>query len=380
MLRALCTRLQAAGYTADSLRRLLDIAQPDDVGLLNHSPALERIRDERTPAGTLIRLFFLEEQETAARAATVLSRQLCEDLVHGNLLRNRNGKVTAQLRIDPVDDQYFLADRRFHGLAANALRLPGRDPVYPPSSDSLLLRQAIHAPTAGRVLDLCTGSGVQALRHMHTAERITSVDLNPRAAAVARLNAALNGASNVDVREGNLYAPVSGEQFDLIIANPPFVASPYASGPAYHSGGATGDSVLRRIISGWRTHLAQGGRAFAITHRALRAGEPIEAVARSWFRRFTGRALVLVLERGTAIDLAAAQSLFALDRGLAAYAREVRRWISHLHRLRIHTVALLLIVAEQATPQSLEVVEAQPRVLPIPLTPSTSDRIAAWLG
>lgn len=78
MLRALCTRLQAAGYTADSLRRLLDIAQPDDVGLLNHSPALKRIRDERTPAGTLIRLFFLEEQETAARAATVLSRQLCE--------------------------------------------------------------------------------------------------------------------------------------------------------------------------------------------------------------------------------------------------------------------------------------------------------------
>jgi len=379
-LRRLHTGLQAGGYTPDTLQRLLGITRPDDVGPLNHAPACERIRSDRGSAATLVRLFFLEEPETAARIASALTPTLCAELVTFGLLRKRNGQLTAQLRIDAVEDQYFLADRRFQRIAVSALRLSGGDPVYPPSSDSLLLREAVNAPTARRVLDLCTGSGVQALRHLPTAEHITAVDLNPRATAMARLNAAFNGADRVDVRRGDLYAPVRGERFDLIIANPPFVASPYSNGPAYHAGGGRGDRVLRRIITGWEGHLAPRGRAFAITHCALRAGEPIEGVARSWFSRFSGRALVLVLEEGTAVDLAAAQSLFALDRGLAAYAREVRRWVTHLRRLHFQTVALLLIIAERAVPRCMEVVDAQPRVLHLPLTPSTADRIATWLG
>lgn len=379
-LHSLHTRLAAAGYTPEALKHTLGITQPDDVGFLNHAPALERVRDDRTAAATLIRLFFLEDQETERRVATALSRKLYKELVGAGLLRSCGGEVCAQLRIDPVDDQYFLADRRFRSLVPKALQLPGRDPVYPPSSDSLMLREAIMAPNARRVLDLCTGSGVQALRQAHAAERIVAVDLNPRAAAVARLNASLNDAAHVDVRLGDLYAPVGNERFDLIIANPPFVASPYSGGPAYHSGGKTGDSVLRRIIAGWTTHLAPSGRAFAITHLAVRTSEEIETVATSWFRRFSGRAVVLVLERGTAVDLAAAQALFALNHGLAAYAREVRLWVDHLRRLRIHTVALLLVVAERSDRQHLEVIEAQPRILPIPLTPSVPDRIASWLG
>jgi carbamoyltransferase len=195
---------------------------------------------------------------------------------------------------------------------------------------------------------------------------------------MVRLNAQLNDAANVEVRVGDLYAPVGGEQFDLIVANPPFVASPYIGGPAYHSGGAAGDTVLRRIIAGWGTRLAGGGRAFAITHRALRAGEDIEAVAGGWFRNFPGRGLVLILERGTAVDLAAAQALFALRQGLAAYGREVTRWIDHLRRLRVRAVVVLLIVAEKRGEQQLEVIEAQPRTLPIPLTPPVSERIANW--
>jgi carbamoyltransferase len=330
-----------------------------------------------------MRLLFLERAEPERRVAGVLSRELYRELLRCGLLQRSGGGVRAQLRIDAVDDQYFIADRRFRPGTTSALGLPGRDPVYPPSSDSLILREAILAPDARCVLDLCTGSGVQALRLVHSAkthgaERIVAVDLNPRAVAVARLNAQLNGAANIEARVGNLYAPVGGEQFDLIVANPPFVASPYASGPAYHSGGRVGDTVLRRIISGWRTHLASGGRAFAIAHRALRAGEDIETVAHGWFKDFPGRGLVLILERGTAVDLAAAQAVFALRQGLAAYGREVTRWADHLRRLRVCAVAVLLIVAEKTLEQHLEVIDAQLRVLPIPLTPSVADRVAGW--
>jgi carbamoyltransferase len=265
-------------------------------------------------------------------------------------------------------------------MAPRALHLPGGDPVYPPSSDSLILRDAVSLPQRPRILDLCSGSGIQGLQQAHLATDIVAVDISPRAAAVARLNAALNGVSHFDARVGSLYAPVRGARFDVILANPPFVTSPYRKGPAYHAGGPTGDAVLRRIIAGWTPHLREGGRAFAISHVGLRTGVDVSAVAAEWFRGFLGRALVLVLETGSAVDLAAAQSLFALEQGLRTYAAEVRRWVSYLRRHRITSIAAVVIAAERGTTASLEVVDAAPRVLPIPLGPAPDQRIRTWFG
>lgn len=137
---------------------------------------------------------------------------------------------------------------------------------------------------------------------------------------------------------------------------------------------------MRRVLAGLARHLRAGGLACAISHLALRAGEDASVAARRWFRHFPGRALVLVLETGTAIDLAAAQSLFALDRGLAAYAAEVRRWVRYLRQHHVSTVVLLLIVAQRSGRPGLEVTAAPQRMLPIPLSPPPAQQIAAWLG
>lgn len=378
-LTRLAARLREAGYTATTLHERLGLTYPDDVGLLNHAAALERVAGDRSAAATLIRLFFLEATEPSRHIAALFRRRDHESLVSSGVLHERGGKTRARVRIDPIGDQYFAADRRFRALDSRALRLSGRDPVYPPSSDSLLLRDAIVAPEARRALDVCTGSGIQALQRARTVEQVIAVDINARAAAIARFNAQLNGVDNVEVRIGDLYAPVRDHQFDLIIANPPFVSSPYATGPAYHAGGPTGDRVLRRIIGGWGKYLRPGGRAFAISHLAVRRGEDVQSIAARWFSRFPGRALVLVLETGTPIDLAAAQALFALEHGLTAYAAEVRRWVDYLRRHRIAAVSLLLIVAARDARAGVDVVDAHPRVLPLPLTPGPADRIAAWL-
>ena len=376
----LSATLRAAGYTEPELHRLLGITVPDDVGLLNQAPALERLARDYSAAATLIRLFFLETAEPEQHVARVLARRGCADLVALGMLRRRSGKLQARVRIDAVGGQYFVADRRFQGADRAALRLPNGDAVYPASSDSLMLRDAVVVPGARHLLDLCTGSGIQALQLAGSTERVVAVDVNPRAAAAADFNARLNGVENVDVRVGDLYAPVRGERFDVIIANPPFVASPYANAPSYHSGGPRGDRILHRIIAGLGRHLREGGRAFAITHLALRGGEDVQSVASKWFRDFPGRALVLVVETGTPVDLAAAQALFALGRGLQAYAAEVRRWVEYLRRRRIERVSVLLIAAERGVQRSVEVVDAQPRVLPIPLVPAPVERIKKWLG
>ena len=57
-------------------------------------------------------------------------------------------------------------------------------------------------------------------------DRVIGTDINPRAVALSRINAALNGIGNVEFREGDMFAPVAGETFDLIISQPPFVSTP----------------------------------------------------------------------------------------------------------------------------------------------------------
>jgi methylase of polypeptide subunit release factors len=208
---------------------------------------------------------------------------------------------------------------------------------------------------------------------------VTAVDIGARAVALARCNAALNGRANFAARRGDLYAAVQGERFDTIIVNPPFVSSPHR-GPAYHSGGPLGDRVLSRAVGGLGRHLRPGGRAFAISHLALRRGEAVERRVRPWIDGFSGRVLVLLLESGSIVDLAAAQAVFALERGLSAYAKEIARWLAYLRRFRIERIVLVVIAAERGGGRRLEVVEAYPRTLPLPLAPPPAERLAAWFS
>ena len=75
-------------------------------------------------------------------------------------------------------------------------------------------------------LDLGCGSGMHALLATRHSERVTAVDINERALAFTRLNAQLNGAPDVECRQGSWFDPVSYQSFDTIVSNPPFVVSP----------------------------------------------------------------------------------------------------------------------------------------------------------
>lgn len=74
-----------------------------------------------------------------------------------------------------------------------------------------------------RVLDLGTGSGVLAIRAAKMGARVVATDLNPEAVRCARLNALLNHVEDrVAVHEGDLFEAVRGQQFDVVLCNPPF--------------------------------------------------------------------------------------------------------------------------------------------------------------
>ncbi len=93
--------------------------------------------------------------------------------------------------------------------------------------------------------------------------RVTAVDVSWRAVCATRLNA-LRAGVPVRVRHGNLFTPVRGRTFDLILANPPYVPAPggrgLPRGPARAwDAGDDGRLVLDRICREAPALLRRGG-------------------------------------------------------------------------------------------------------------------------
>jgi HemK-related putative methylase len=142
-----------------------------------------------------------------------------------------------------------------------------------------------------RALDLGTGSGVGAVFAARRGYRVVAVDLNPEAVRCARLNALLHRLEDrIEAREGDLFAPVAGETFDLILFNPPF----FRGAPRSRVDLAwRGTDVLERFAAGLPTTRAPGGLALlllstdgdgpALLDALERGGFAIESAARRDF-------------------------------------------------------------------------------------------------
>jgi release factor glutamine methyltransferase len=123
---------------------------------------------------------------------------------------------------------YLLGEREFYGIA---LRVDARVLIPRPDSECLVevaLERTRQRSMLGSALDLCTGSGCIAIAFARTRPTwsVTACDVSAAALEVARDNAHRTGAiRNLRLLEGSLFGPVAGERFDLITANPPYIAS-----------------------------------------------------------------------------------------------------------------------------------------------------------
>ena len=179
---------------------------------------LRRLR-ETGPLGALVRMFRLGESVDEAEAAAVLAPAGLDALVEAGLLEARGDHVAANVEISSYSGLLLAHDRvaesagpeSWHVLFGSASK----------TLAALTIRQS-----ARSALDLGTGCGVQALLASRHTERVVATDVHERALTYARINAALNEITNVELREGDLFGPVTGERFDLIVSNPPFVVSP----------------------------------------------------------------------------------------------------------------------------------------------------------
>lgn len=149
-----------------------------------------------------------------------------------------------------------------------------------------LLLAEIEIPPAGRFLDLGAGYGVIGIVLASRAPEawVDLVEKNRRAAALARVNLALNGVTNARILEGDGFEPVAGQRYHLIVTNPPLRA---------------GRALVEHWMDQAYRHLVPGGRFYMVARTsqgartlerlvARRFGSVVEAAKGGGFRLFYG--------------------------------------------------------------------------------------------
>ena len=251
--------LTAAGYSYDGVSALLGVSAHAALGRNETTPGL-RASGDGSALAILTRLWPLQAAVPVADLERALPG-LVAPLAEAGVLQRSADEVRALVDVRPYadeDHEWWVVSDLTPGLDGAQARV-GRDHVLGVSSASTTLARLTVRDPVDTALDLGTGCGVQSLHLSGHADRVVATDLSERALAMARLNAALNDVA-LELRAGSLFKPVPGEQFDLVVSNPPFVVGPAtAERLVYRDSGMPGDEVVRRIVQAAPRHLNPGG-------------------------------------------------------------------------------------------------------------------------
>ncbi len=334
--QALRARLAEVGYDANAIARGESVA-----GGLFDALRLPLVHDalalDDTPASDLALLCAYLTRVSWDRFERALTPALAALTIDvGLFTQHADGTVGTGFLLMPFMGLWILSDPLSED--GDAVMGPG------PTTNEIARLLPMRPP--GSVLDVGCGAGTLALV---AADRgcagAVGIDINPRAIAVARFNARLHGLA-VEFIAGDLFAPVAGRRFDLVVSQPPFVTQPPdVDAAVYLHGGSFGDEFAVSLIVQAPRVLNPGGRALVLLDAPVRP----DAALHLRLRAALGDAAVDVAvftTPGMSPDLMSigytARALETLD----GYAVGVRRYRHHLRALGVtefsHAVVLLL--------------------------------------
>jgi hypothetical protein len=182
------------------------------------------------------------------------------------------------------------------------------------------------------------GSGIQTILASRHSERVVATDFNHNAIDYARFNAWLNGANNVEVREGSYFEPVQGSRYDLVVTNPPYVISP-ESEFLFRDSGLPGDTVSRQIVTQAPSVLDEGGFATILVSWVHEPDEDWARPLREWIDGSGCDAWLLHYYTVDPITHTDNWNSELSARDGDAFAETFERWLAYFKRLGIEAIA-----------------------------------------
>ncbi|MBI2112342.1 methyltransferase [Candidatus Woesearchaeota archaeon] len=162
--------------------------------------------------------------------------------------------------------------------------------IYEPAEDSYLLQKEIRKYAEGRILDLGTGSGIQALTSIQSpnVREVVAVDINPRAIEELQKKVKEQKLRKMTVLQSDLFQNVDG-QFNLIIFNPPYLPQDKVGGkeiidPALY-GGKKGWEISLRFFKQASQYLLSDGHILFL-FSSLTNKQKLENIMKSYLFEF----------------------------------------------------------------------------------------------
>lgn len=314
------------GYSGARIREALGRRPP--IPRTRREVYLRRL-SEAGELGTLVRLFRLDEPVGRADAAAALAPADLDALIDAGVLVAHGDAISAGIALTPYLDLLLVHDR------VDETRPAPQWHVMLGAASRTLSALTIRRPVAA-ALDVGTGCGVQALLAARHADRVVAVDLSERALTFGRLNGVLNEVANVDWRQGDLFAPVEGERFGLIVSNPPFVISP-DTGVLFRDSELPGDEISRRVVNEAGEHLEDGGHATILCSWVSPPDDHWSQPPRGWV--------------GADVDAILLQFTSASPLEYAAmWTEDFDRWLSYYREEKIESISTGAVVLRRGAP------------------------------
>jgi len=332
--------LSSAGYSEEGVVKTLGVDTLSRLGE-KRLPVLLRRTSGGTPLETLIRLFILDHVVDISAARAAMAPMTPEQWAELGLVEIAGSEVRAVLQL-----------RCFQGLvlAFDFVRRGPRglrgDYVMGVSPSSLVLAGMTMRRNNQAALDLGTGCGIEAFLAARHSRRVVAVDCNPRAVAIAAFNARLNQLDNVECRQGDMFHPVAGESFDLIVSNPPFIISPDYRHMFLNSG-AEGDEVCRKIVQQAPGFLTEGGYCILNANWEVVTGEDWRERLAGWFQGNGCDGLVLHHNTKEPAEYAV-QWIETESENPAEFQRTFDDWMNYYAARRVCGIASGVIVMRRA--------------------------------
>lgn len=331
LLESLAADLRGIGYTVDGVAGLLGPAAHSALSRDQLVPALivtETARDGGPTTAALaavVRFWLLAEPQPAATLDAALPGTRTAGLLELGLVEpSADGLVQAKVDLRPYgwdgtagEDAQGEDAQRDGAQGENTVssggaelwvasdlaahQRPGvlrHDHVLGIGQASTTLVQVTARRHVARALDLGTGCGIQTFHLLHHAEHVTATDISERALAFTRFNLLLNAGqlhldpadpgARVSLRRGSLLDPVAGEEFELVVSNPPFVITPRSLGEAaadqftYRDGGLPGDDIVAALVRDLPSVLTPGGTAQLLGNWEIPAGAAWDERPQRW--------------------------------------------------------------------------------------------------